>query len=230
MTTIYPVFCNQKNMANYAYIINPTSTNKAIIVDAAEFTPIKEALNTLNLTPTHIITTHHHFDHVEANLELQQAFNLEILAPIDELDKVPGANTPIIPNKDFIIHNITFTPILAKGHTNGHLVYYLKEENALFTGDVLFNLCVGGLFEGTPKEMFETLQTIKKLPDTTLIYPGHEYTAHSITNSMITNPNFAPYLEKLYKRQQKIPAPSTLLEEKLFNPYLKANTFDKFIG
>ena len=203
-------------MANYAYIINPTSTNKAIIIDAAETKPLLDALEHLNLTPTHIITTHHHFDHVEANLELKQKYNLEILAPIDELNKVPGADTPITPNQDFTIHNLTFTPILAKGHTNGHLIYYLKEENSLFTGDVLFNLCVGGLFEGTPKEMFETLQTIKQLPDTTLIFPGHEYTAHSITRSLISNPDFAPYLEKLYKRQQGNLAPSTLLEEKLF--------------
>ncbi|MBR5598948.1 MAG: MBL fold metallo-hydrolase [Alphaproteobacteria bacterium] len=227
---IYPVFCNQKNMANYAYIINPTNTNKAIIIDAAEAKPILTMLETLNLIPTHIITTHHHFDHVEGNLELKEKYNLTILAPNDELEKISGASVPIIANQEFILHDIKFLPISAKGHTNGHLIYYIKELEALFTGDVLFNLCVGGLFEGTAKEMFETLQKIKQLPDSTLIFPGHEYTSSCITRQMLNHKEFKLYLEKLYLRQQNKLAPATLFEEKLFNPYLQANTFDQFLG
>ena len=218
---IYPVFCNQKNMANYSYIINPINTDQAIIIDAAEATPIIDALTQRALTPTHIITTHHHFDHVEGNLTLKEKYNLQILAPVLEFDKIPGADIPITPQQDFTLHNITFTPYEAKGHTNGHLIYYIQEDDSLFTGDVLFNLCIGGLFEGTPKEMQQTLQTIKQFPNKTKIYPGHEYTAHSITRQMVQDPKFLPYLEKLKKRQQKELAPTTLEEEKLFNPYLK---------
>ena len=230
ITNITPVLCNQKKMANYAYILHNSSSSNAIIIDAAEEQPITQALETLKLTPTHIITTHHHFDHVEGNLALKERYDLSILAPIDEFDKIPGATTAIHPNQDFTINNITFHPIKAKGHTNGHQLYYIPKLEALFTGDVLFNLCIGGLFEGTPQQMFETLQTIKALPDNTKIFPGHEYTQHSITKDMIEKPNFAPYLEKLYSRLQGNLAPSTLQEEKLFNPYLIANTLEQFIG
>ncbi len=225
---IIPVFCNQKQMANYAYIINPPKSNNAIIIDAAEAYPIQEALKNLNLTPTHIITTHHHFDHVEGNLPLKEKYNLQILAPSDEFDKIPGADIPIYANQDFNIHNITFTPIKAEGHTLGHLIYYIKQEEALFTGDVLFNLCVGGLFEGTKEQMFNTLQTIKNLKDNTKIFPGHEYTHSSLTKELIENPKFSPYLKKFYSRINGKLAPTTLQEEKLFNPYLQIDNINQF--
>ncbi|MBE6462838.1 MAG: hydroxyacylglutathione hydrolase [Alphaproteobacteria bacterium] len=222
MTTIItPVLCNEKNMANYAYIINKENSKKAIIIDAAEEKPILNYLKKQNLTPTHIITTHHHFDHVEGNLGLKEKYNLKIIAPIDEFDKVPGADIKASDNTLLTINEIEVLPILAKGHTNGHMIYYIKELEALFTGDVLFNLCVGGLFEGTPHQMFESLNKIKSLPNNTKIFPGHEYTRSCIEQSMLKLPNFDTYLQKMYQREQQKLCPTTIDEEKQFNPYLK---------
>lgn len=222
MTTIItPVLCNEKNMANYAYIINKENSKKAIIIDAAEEKPILNYLKKQNLTPTHIITTHHHFDHVEGNLGLKEKYDLKIIAPIDEFDKVPGADIKASDNTLLTINEIEILPILAKGHTNGHMIYYIKELEALFTGDVLFNLCVGGLFEGTPRQMFESLNKIKSLPNNTKIFPGHEYTRSCIEQSMLKLPNFDTYLQKMYQREQQKLCPTTLEEEKQFNPYLK---------
>ncbi len=222
MTTIItPVLCNEKNMANYAYIINKENSKKAIIIDAAEERPILNYLKKQDLTPTHIITTHHHFDHVEGNLGLKEKYNLKIIAPIDEFDKVPGADIKASDNTLLTINEIEVLPILAKGHTNGHMIYYIKELEALFTGDVLFNLCVGGLFEGTPRQMFESLNKIKSLPNNTKIFPGHEYTRSCIEQSMLKVPNFDTYLQKMYQREQQKLCPTTLEEEKQFNPYLK---------
>lgn len=222
MTTIItPVLCNEKNMANYAYIINKENSKKAIIIDAAEERPILNYLKKQDLTPTHIITTHHHFDHVEGNLGLKEKYNLKIIAPIDEFDKVPGADIKASDNTLLTINEIEVLPILAKGHTNGHMIYYIKELEALFTGDVLFNLCVGGLFEGTPRQMFESLNKIKSLPNNTKIFPGHEYTRSCIEQSMLKLPNFDTYLQKMYQREQQKLCPTTLEEEKQFNPYLK---------
>lgn len=222
MTTIItPVLCNEKNMANYAYIINKENSKNAIIIDAAEEKPILNYLKNQDLTPTHIITTHHHFDHVEGNLGLKEKYNLKIIAPIDEFDKVPGADIKASDNTLLTINEIEVLPILAKGHTNGHMIYYIKELEALFTGDVLFNLCVGGLFEGTPRQMFESLNKIKSLPNNTKIFPGHEYTRSCIEQSMLKVPNFDTYLQKMYQREQQKLCPTTIDEEKQFNPYLK---------
>jgi hydroxyacylglutathione hydrolase len=218
--TITPVLCNEKNMANYAYIINKENSKNAIIIDAAEEKTILAYLEKLDLTPTHIITTHHHFDHVEGNLGLKEKYNLKIIAPFDEFDKVPGADIKATDNTSFTINEIEILPILAKGHTNGHMIYYIKELEALFTGDVLFNLCVGGLFEGTPHQMFESLNKIKSLPNNTKIFPGHEYTRSCIEKSMLSLPNFDTYLGKMCQREQQKLSPATLEEEKQFNPYL----------
>ncbi len=227
---ITPVFCNEKNMANYAYLLTDKTTNDTIIIDAAEPNPIIQKLEKLNITPTYILTTHHHFDHVGGNDILKQKYNLKIIAPFQEFDKVPSADIPAKPNTPLNLGNFEITPINASGHTNGHLLYYFPKENLLFTGDVLFNGCIGGLFEGTPAEMFESLQKIKSLPDTTLIFPGHEYTRACLPHGATNSPVFQPYINKMLLREKGELAPTTLAEEKFFNPYLKASTLAEFLG
>ena len=124
----------------------------------------------------------------------------------------------------FKIDNLEFDVLKTPGHTLGHVLYYLKNNHALFTGDTLFNLCIGGLFEGTPSQMIKSLNKIKTLDNNTLIFPGHEYTRSAITREMLNQEGFEQYLQKMYQREQGILAPSTLEEEKQFNPYLKAKT------
>lgn len=218
---IIPVFCNDSNMANYAYLIKEEQSRHCIIIDAAEARPIIAELQRLDLTPTHILTTHHHFDHVGGNSELKQKYNLQIIAPKDEFELVPDADIGVTEGEDLNIGNLHFDIINAPGHTLGHIMYYLKPANALFTGDVLFNLSVGGLFEGTPEQMHLSLDKIKALPDNTLIFPGHEYTRACITPNLLNLPDFKAYLEKMQLREQGSLAPATLAEEKKFNPYLK---------
>lgn len=221
---IIPIFCNDSNMANYAYLIKEPQSSNCVIIDAAETRPILETLNKLSLTPTHILTTHHHFDHVGGNLDLKQKYKLKIIAPKDEFDKVPGADTTATEDTPIKIDNLEFNVLKTPGHTLGHVLYYLKNNHALFTGDTLFNLCIGGLFEGTPSQMIKSLNKIKTLDDNTLIFPGHEYTRSAITREMLNQEGFEQYLQKMYQREQGILAPSTLEEEKQFNPYLKAKT------
>jgi len=215
---VTPVFCNENNMANYAYIVKSPKTT--VIIDAAEANPIINELEKQRLTPSHILTTHHHYDHVGGNIALKEKYNLKIIAPAKEFTKVPAADIEAKENTKLTIKDLTFDIIPAPGHTLGHILYYLKAENLLFTGDVLFNLCIGGLFEGTSQQMAESLAKIKTLPDNTLIFPGHEYTRAALTPDLITNPDFAPYLKKMFRRENGELAPTTLWEEKRFNPYL----------
>lgn len=218
---LFPVLCNEKNMANYAYILNDEESNTTIIIDAAEENPIIKKLEELNLIPSYILTTHHHFDHVEGNLALKEKYHLKIIAPEKEFDKVPGADIPAKENSTINIGNFHFEVILAKGHTNGHVLYYLKKEKMLFTGDVLFNMCVGGLFEGTEVQMLASLEKIKSLPNDTQIFPGHEYTRSCIPINHITTDRFNSYIQKMLLRERGELAPSTIAEEKEFNPYLQ---------
>lgn len=221
---IIPVFCNENNMANYAYLIHLPNSKECIIIDASEAKPIINKLNETGLNPTHILTTHHHFDHVGGNLTLKEKYNLKIIAPKDEFTTVPGADIPADEENPIKINQIDFRVIKTPGHTLGHVLYYLENSSALFTGDTLFNLAIGGLFEGTPAQMISSLKKIKSLDDNTLIFPGHEYTRSCITQDMLEQKGFDTYIQKMLLREQGNLAPATLKEEKSFNPYLKHNT------
>ena len=118
-------------------------------------------------------------------------------------------------------------------HTQGHILWYFAKDKALLTGDTLFNLSIGGLFEGTPEQMFKALQKIKSLPDDVDFYPGHEYT--------LSGANFAYYVNKenqkiekyiqdaINKLKQGQPVPPVKLGlEKQCNPFLQANTLTEF--
>ncbi len=224
---LIPVLCNQKNMENYAYILHD-DIGSSIVIDAAETEPVVSRLEELNLKPSYILTTHHHFDHVGGNLDLKEKYKLKIIAPEEEFDKVPGADIPARDGVPLPVNFCTVTPFLTPGHTNGHVIYYIKETESLFTGDVLFNLCIGGLFEGTPEQMFESLQKIKSFPDNTKIFPGHEYTRSCLANMSCKTPEAENYIRKMLIREQGGVAPALLKEEKSCNPYLKARTLDEF--
>ena len=85
-------------------------------------------------------------------------------------------------------------------------------------------MCVGGLFEGTSAELFQSLEKIKSLPDETLIFPGHEYTRSCIPSHPIISDEFNIYIQKMIARENLELAPATLLEEKIFNPYLNTQS------
>ena len=227
---LIPVFCNEKNMANYAYILTNETTNQTLVIDAAETAPLLAKLEELNLSPAYLLTTHHHFDHVGGNETLKQKYHLKIIAPEKEFAKVPSADIPAKDNEKLNIAGFEIIPISAPGHTLGHVLYHFSKEKLLFTGDVLFNGCIGGLFEGTAEEMFNSLQKIKALPDETLIFPGHEYTRFCLPRQAYQTPAFQTYIQKMITRENGELAPATLKEEKQFNPYLFPSSLAEFLG
>ena len=111
---IIPVLCNEKNMANYSYILHNKKNNLTIIIDAAEANPIIKKLSELNLTPSYILTTHHHFDHVEGNLPLKEKYNLKIIAPEKEFSLVPGADISVNEQTTLDLEGFDFQIILAR--------------------------------------------------------------------------------------------------------------------
>ena len=233
MLQVYPVLCRAGYMDNYAYIIVDKDTGTTAVIDPSEAKPVIAKLEELSLAPKFILKNHHHFDHVDGNLELAEKYNAQIACNQTDMHRIAGATISLEPNKTFCLGGSVAEIIDVSAHTQGHIMYYFKQDKILFTGDTLFNLCIGGLFEGTPQEMFNSLKKIKALPDDVVFYPGHEYTLggakqafyHNAGNQDIQN-----YLNKARSRlTQGLPvAPITLGEEKLCNPYLKAKTLKEF--
>jgi hydroxyacylglutathione hydrolase len=230
---IKSVLCRAGVMDNYAYIITDEAAGITAVVDASEAEPIKTACQMLNLRPSYILTTHHHFDHVGGNAELKAEYGLKIVGPEAEKSLIPELDIAVKDGDKFALGQSKAQVISAAGHTLGHILWYFPADKVLFTGDVLFNLCIGGIFEGTPEQMWNSLQKIKALPDDVVFYAGHEYTAGALRAAITRGqtPAMEKYLGLAYSRlTQKTPdTPITLGLEKQCNPYLMINDKTEFM-
>lgn len=230
---IYPVLCRAGKMDNYSYILTDEATGVTAVIDPSEASPIIAKLEQLGLKPQHILNTHHHFDHTDDNLTLKEKYGAKIVANEQDKQRIPGFDIGVEPGGTFLLGSSIAQIIDASAHTQGHILWYFPQDKALFTGDTLFNLCIGGLFEGTPEQMFAALQKIKQLPGDTLFYPGHEYTPHGAHDAFTFNngnQDIQNYLAKAKANLgQGLPAgPFTLDEEKRCNPYLRAQNISEF--
>ena len=181
MLKVVPILCRPGQMNNYAYLLIDKNTGISAVLDASEAEPVIKECEKQQLKPQFLLNTHHHFDHVEGNAELKALFNAKIIASAKDKDRIEGVDIALNEGDVFKIGDSEAHIIGADGHTIGHILWYFSKDKVLFTGDTLFNLSIGGLFEGTPEQMWNTLQKIKKLPDDVLFYPGHEYTAYGIS-------------------------------------------------
>lgn len=226
MLKVYPILCRAGIMDNYAYLIIDEQTKTGAIIDPSEAAPIIKKCEELQIEPKYILNTHHHFDHTDANLTIKQKYNCLVVGNIKDSHRIPGFDIGVEDGKNFTIGNSKAEIIDVSAHTQGHILWYFPEDKVIFTGDTLFNLCVGGLFEGTSEEMFSALQKIKALPDDVVFYPGHEYTMHFAKEAFALAPSaeLAEYINRAQERlSQGLPvAPVTLGIEKKCNPYLAA--------
>ena len=161
---------------NYSYIIFDEKTSCAAVVDPSEADPIIDQIEQNNLVLKYIFNTHHHYDHVGGNKKLKEKYNCKVIGFEKDKHRIPDIDIALKDNEKSKIELFEFEVRHIPGHTSGHICIYIKQLNALFTGDTLFSLGCGRIFEGTYKEMYESLNVIKKFPHNTKIYCGHEYT------------------------------------------------------
>lgn len=232
---INPVLCRAGVMDNYAYIIVDVKRDASMVIDASEAAPVIRKCEELSVRPRCILTTHHHFDHVGGNEELKALYHLQIIGPAAEQNLIPGLDKGVQDGEEFLVGKMRVKTISAPGHTSGHVLWYFPDDKLLFTGDVLFNLCIGGIFEGTSGQMWNSLQKIKSLPDDTDFYPGHEYTPHGLPYALKCENSelMRSYAQRARQRlSEHLPvAPVSLGLEKKCNPYLRIedkNIFEQY--
>ena len=213
---------------NYSYIIQDSNTNTIGVIDPSEFTPIdnfiKKKFNKIDF----ILNTHHHFDHTGGNLELKKKYDCRIIGSAKDEGRIPGIDVKLQDNDILKFGNINFKIILVPGHTSGHICFYSEEEKIIFTGDTLFSLGCGRVFEGTYSQMLSSLNRIKGLSKETYIYCGHEYTKKNLDFcSKIEFDNHFLKKKKSWvdlKITRKEPTlPVTLEEELNTNIFLRCN-------
>lgn len=212
---------------NYGFLIRDQKTGAVATVDTPDADAINAELGKSGWRLTHILNTHHHWDHAGGNLALKEKWGCEIIGPKAEAARIPGidrtvgeGDTVMFGETKAIVHD---TP----GHTSGHIIYHFEGDGAAFVGDTIFAMGCGRLFEGTPGEMWSSLTKIAKLPAETKLYCAHEYTKANAAFALTVDPNNdalkirASEVDRL--RAQGLPTvPTSVAEELKTNPFLRA--------
>ena len=211
---------------NYAYLVHDPETNATGIVDPSEAEPVFRALERKELKLTHILNTHHHFDHTGGNLPLKEATGAQIVGPRADAERIPGIDVALGDGDTWTFGGQTARIFDIPGHTRGHIAFWFPDGRAVFTGDTLFAMGCGRLFEGTPAQMWSSLQKLMALPPETRVYCGHEYTQSNARFAVTVEPDNADLAERArevdrLRAEGRATIPSTIALELATNPFLR---------
>lgn len=213
---------------NFCVLIHDPETGDTASIDAPQEGPILEALERTGWKLTHILTTHHHQDHVDANKALKKKFGVTIIGPAGEARRIPGIDKPVSQGDMFTFGSFEVQVIETPGHTLGHISYYFPAAKTVFAADTLFALGCGRIFEGTAPQMYNSLQKLAALPDDTQVYCGHEYTLSNARFAVTVDPDNGELSSRLreietLRAEDKPTLPTSIGLEKRTNPFLRAS-------
>ncbi|MFQ5563374.1 MAG: hydroxyacylglutathione hydrolase [Parvularculaceae bacterium] len=212
---------------NYGYLVRDLETGVVATIDTPDANAVNAALKEAGWRLTHILNTHHHWDHAGGNLALKEKWGCEVIGPRAEAEKIPGLDR-VVGDGDVVAFGESKARIYdTPGHTLGHIVYHFEDDGAAFVGDTIFALGCGRLFEGTPAQMWNSLSKIAAFPGETNLYCAHEYTQANARFALTVDPENDALKKRSAEidrlRANKIPTvPSTVAEERATNPFLRA--------
>lgn len=207
---------------NYIWLIK-NSDQRCAIVDPGDAKPVLEYLRHHQLDLEAILITHHHNDHIGGVSDLIMAFpDAKVVGPASE--PIPTLTTPVEDGDQLDLFGETFLVLGLPGHTKGHIGY--TGDGKLFCGDVLFSAGCGRIFEGTPEQMFDSINKINALAQETEIFCAHEYTSSNVSFALAVEPNndlLHQYRDDVIRLrgQEKPTIPTTLKQERWINPFLR---------
>ncbi|MFA6178764.1 MAG: hydroxyacylglutathione hydrolase [Candidatus Methylopumilus sp.] len=209
---------------NYIWLLRRGSY--AVVVDPGAAAPVINTLNKLDLTLDGILITHHHADHIDGVAELLKRWPVQVYAPKKEHYDFnhQAVEEGSIISLDTL--GLVLTVLEVPGHTLGHVAYY--GANYLFCGDTLFGAGCGRLFEGTPRQMYNSLQRLAKLPTDTAVYCTHEYTEHNLKFAWELDAHNSALSQRIQqasitRHASKPTLPSTIALELATNPFLRCH-------
>ncbi|MEO0728990.1 MAG: hydroxyacylglutathione hydrolase [Pseudomonadota bacterium] len=214
---------------NYGVLIRDADTGDVASIDAATAKDVQAALTEKGWTLTHILTTHHHGDHTDGNLELKQATGCKIIGPSHEADKIPGIDQQVGDGETFKWGSFSVNVHHCPGHTNGHIIFHMPEASVAFVGDVLFPMGCGRVFEGSMDDMHAAVSKVAALPDNTVLYAGHEYTVANAEFAIRMEPGNAQLQARLEEVKSlraagKPTLPTRVDVEKATNPFIRPHS------
>jgi hydroxyacylglutathione hydrolase len=217
---------------NYGILIHDPATGKTATIDTPDAEEIAKQCLDRGWDLTDIWNTHHHWDHTGGNEALKADYGVTITGPNMIKGRIPGLDIGVGEGDSFmfgdhIIH-IWHTP----GHTKDHVIYYVPDADSVFVGDTLFVMGCGRLFEGTSKQMFQSLKKLAALPSQTKVYCAHEYTLSNGAFAITVEPENTALKDAIERAKEKrdkgIPTvPTTIDAELATNPFMRADTYKR---
>lgn len=212
---------------NYAFLAHDAASGNTALVDAPEAGPILAELDKRGWTLSHVLLTHHHWDHVDGLSAILEKHPAKVVGAAADAHRLPPLDQQVSDGNMFEFGGEQIRVLDVSGHTVGHVAFYMPDSAVVFTADSLMALGCGRLFEGTAPQMWASLSKLAALPDETIVCSGHEYTQSNAKFALTVDPTNAA----LQKRADDInraraagepTVPSTMALEKATNPFLRA--------
>ena len=212
---------------NYAFLLHDKKTGATAVIDVPEAGPIDAELSKRGWTLSEIWLTHHHPDHIQGVPALLEKHPARVLGAKNDIQRLPPLDLALEEGENFTFAGSTVQVMDVSGHTIGHLALYVPDAQVVFTADSLMALGCGRLFEGTPAQMWKSLNKLAALPEDTIVCSGHEYTTSNAKFALTVdpdNPNLISRSRDIDQARSKgLPTvPSTLATELKTNPFLRA--------
>ena len=210
---------------NYLWLVHDDASGDTAVVDPGDATPVLAEAARRGWTISQVWNTHWHPDHTGGNLAIKQATGARISGPAKE--RIPGRDVALNEGDTVRLGNRVGRVIEVPGHTLGHIALLFDEERVAFVGDTLFAMGCGRLFEGTPAQMYRSLQRLTGLPEDTKLYCAHEYTLSNARFAVHAEPTNAATAARLagveeLRRAGEITVPTTVAQERETNPFVRA--------
>ncbi|NQY99479.1 MAG: hydroxyacylglutathione hydrolase [Bdellovibrionales bacterium] len=213
---------------NYVFVLSEEGSPEVAIVDPSDFAPVESYLVSRGKVVNTILVTHHHPDHVGGIAELKAKYNCRVVAAKQENHRIQNVDHWVEEGDEVFFKTNRAVVLETPGHTLGHNAYHFADHNCLFSGDTLFSIGCGRLFEGSPKMMMDTLNRLARLPEDTVVYCTHEYTLANLEFARDLEPEneaLKEFGELCKKRRElgKYTVPTTIGLEKKLNPFLRVH-------
>lgn len=216
---------------NYLWLVHDGQSGETAVVDPGAAPPVLAEAAARRWTITQVWNTHWHPDHTGGNLAVKEATGASVSGPAGE--NIPGRDVALSEGDNVRLGNHVGKVIEVPGHTLGHIALVFEDDGIAFVGDTLFAMGCGRLFEGTPQQMFRSLQRIAGLPEETRLYCAHEYTLSNGRFAAHAEPSNAAISGRLRQVEElrlagRITVPTTVASERSTNPFVRASDWQEF--
>lgn len=213
---------------NFGVLVHDPDTGATATIDAPDEAAVSTELARLGWRLTDILITHHHYDHVEGVPGLKAIYDARIVGPTSEADKIGPLDLAVAGGDIFSFAGRDIEVINVPGHTAGHIAFHMPSEQLAFVGDTLFALGCGRILEGTPRQMWASLEALAALPGDTVVYCGHEYTLSNGRFALSVDGDNQALVERMktveaLRAEDRMTLPTTIAEEIATNPFLRAS-------